>query len=88
MNTKVEEHGNEHANPHMHIEDGVIRIAGGLTIREHFAGLILPAIAKPDNYSLEDERRGYPKQDAERQARAALRYADALIAALNQEQAK
>lgn len=52
---------------------------GGLTIREHFAGLAMQAVM---------DHADYVNCGPESVADAALELADALIAALNQEQGK
>ena len=75
----MNERANEPAYPALESisADGESRYpSGGLTIREHFAGLILPAVIEAEC------------QDPPRAAKYAVEYADALIAALNQEQVK
>ena len=54
-----------------------MQATGGLTIREHFAGLAMQGIVAAQEST-----------DPPKVAEFALQYADALIAALNQEQVK
>lgn len=56
----------------------------GLTKREYFAGLAMQAmnLANGDNYSVDDVRMRLPEKHAARHAKAAVRYADALLAEL------
>lgn len=59
----------------------------GLTLRQYYAGKALSnmALTSDGEYSTEDRRRKSPEQDAKWIAIAAVRYADALIAALKAE---
>lgn len=67
---------NERANKYVH-PTGTTNY-GGLTIREHFAGLAMQGIRAATN----------PHTECALVAEMAVKQADALIAALNQEQGK
>lgn len=76
--------GNQPAVPFAAVEEEVTvkNQYPGLTKREFFAGLVLANLANRDNYSQMDVDRGTPAGEARLQARHAIRYADALLAAL------
>ncbi len=65
--------------------DGVL-YSGGLTKRECFASLAMSNLADKwdGKYSVDDHKDGRPESDAKWAAAAAVRYADALIEALNE----
>lgn len=42
--------GETHAMPHFHLIDGTIRIEGGLSLRQHFAGLALQGLMANGEY--------------------------------------
>ena len=98
MNTKVEERANAPAMPTMGFERdnyGRVKLEGkhiqrkGLTIREHFAGLAMQGLCA-DSHGVVPETgdKFVLPNDARMIANAAVIMADALIAALNQEQGK
>lgn len=88
MNTKIEERAKAPAYPvevnakdngWSEVQTGPSRyIAAGLTIREHFAGLAMQGIRAATN----------PHTECALVAEMAVKQADTLIAALNQEQGK
>ena len=59
------------------------KVYGGLTKREYFAGLAMAQLIVRDNFSQNDKEAGEPKRIAIRDAKTAIRYADALIAELS-----
>jgi hypothetical protein len=80
----AKQYGNRPAFPHAAMTEQVTVPTQhpGLTVRELFAGLALQGMVQRDNYSAQDAAAGYPNQDAKLQARAAVRFADALVAEL------
>ena len=72
--------------PDVHHENGQIEYGcSGLTKREHFAGLAMQAILSNKHF----EVKWWPDEvKAQSFAEASCAYADALLAALEQEQAK
>jgi len=73
---------NEHAFPHIHVEGSVLRVEGGLSKREYFAGLAMQAIVSSgiDN----DSQTRFSEESI---AEGAVLQADALIAELEKTNA-